>query len=44
MTILQPTVFTDLVMANIEWLMLLPLAIMGIRLSLAVLALWDTRD
>ena len=44
MTILQPTVFTDLVMANIEWLMLLPLAIMGIRLSLAVLAMLYVKD
>ena len=44
MTILQPTLFTDLVMANIEYLLLLPLLVMCIRLSLAALALWDTRD
>jgi len=44
MTILQPTLFTDLVMDNIEWLMLLPLAIMGIRLSLAVLAMLYVKD
>ena len=36
--------FAGLFTTQIEYLLLLPLLVMCIRLSLAVLALWDTRN